>query len=93
MSSVTSRMTDAAVGQPLHVDGRGAGRAHLGELQVAEREAGELVRLVAEHLGGGLAPVVALQQGRQVVGRAAGRAGGASPPSPERAAAAARSSS
>ena len=40
---------------------------------MAEREAGELGRLVAEHLGGGLAPVVALQQGGQVVGRAAGR--------------------
>ena len=61
-----------AVGEALHVDGGRAGRAHRGELQVAEREAGELGRLVPQHLGRGLAPVVALQQGGEVVGPAAG---------------------
>ena len=72
MSSVTRRMTARPSGQALHVDGRRARRAHLGEAQVAEREGGELRGLVPEDLGGGLAPVVALQQGGEVVGRAAG---------------------
>ena len=71
MSSVTSADHRPAVGQALHVDGGRAGRAHLGELQVAERQAGELGGLVPEDLGRGLAPVVALQQGGEVVGPAA----------------------
>ena len=61
----------AAVGQPLDVDRGRALRADLRQPQVAEREPGELGRVVAEHLGGGLAPVVALQQRGQVGGGAA----------------------
>ena len=45
MSSVTRRIDGAgAVGEPVHVDGGGPGRPHLGQPQVAEREGGELAR-------------------------------------------------
>ena len=61
----------AAVGEAVHVDGGRAGKADLGELQVAESQPGELGRVVPEDLGRGLAPVVALEECRDVVGGAA----------------------
>ena len=93
MSSVTSRMTERPSGSRCTSTVAEPGRAHLGQLQVAQRQPGELGRVVPEHLGGGLAPVVALQQGGQVVGLAPGGQSRTFPPSSERAASAARSSS
>ena len=55
------------------VDGRRALRADLGQPQVAQGQAGELGRLVAEHLVGRLAPVVAVQEGGKFVRGAPGR--------------------
>jgi hypothetical protein len=68
-----------AVLETVHVDRGRAGRAHLGQPQVPDREPGELRGIVAEDLRGGLAPVVALQEGGQVVDGAAGGEAGLLP--------------
>ena len=72
MSSVTRRMTARPSGRRCTSTVAEPGGRTSARRQVAERQAGELGRLVPEDLGRGLAPVVALQQHGEVVGLAAG---------------------